>query len=81
MNIRVRFCLLIGLIVLFEASCARAPAGSSHMLSIATCWKSPSRSWKQLYRNHKYTVTDVVRWHIARIEKIQRDLSRHAEFR
>jgi amidase len=24
---------------------------------------------EQLYRNHKYTVTEVVRWHIARIEK------------
>jgi amidase len=24
---------------------------------------------EQLYRNHKYTVSDVVRWYLARIEK------------
>jgi len=26
---------------------------------------------EQLYRRHKYTVTQVVRWYMARIEKLQ----------
>ncbi len=67
---------MLGFLAIFDAACSRpAPPTSASA-------ESPSQitidrdlleitipQLEALYRSHKYTVSDVVRWHIARIKK------------
>jgi amidase len=76
MKIRVSFCYLLVVFTLLKTGCLYAQTG------IASPERNAAQEamdrdllevtvpqLEQLYRSHKYTVTQVVRWYIARIEK------------
>jgi amidase len=76
MKIRVSFCcLLVVLTTLITVClCAQTTArstvkGSSQEAMDRDLLEVTIPQLEQLYRSHKYTVTEVVRWYIARIEK------------
>ena len=60
--------LLVALAAI-EAGCSRAPAVSSQEAMDRDLMEITIPQLEQLYSDHKYTVTDVVRWYLARIEK------------
>jgi amidase len=76
MKIRASFCHLLVVLTVLTTGCLYAQRGApstkknvaqeamDHDLLEVTIPKL-----EQLYRSHKYTVTEVVRWYIARIEK------------
>jgi amidase len=60
----MRVCALLAL-TLLSFGCAKAPQNSiDHDLLEATI-----PQLQELYRSHRYSVTEVVRWHMARTEK------------
>src|SRR5579862_1055041 len=70
------FCVLLAAIAALEAGCSHAPATTSSTGEAASqaamdrdLMEVTIPQLEQLYSSHKYTVTDVVRWHMARIEK------------
>jgi amidase len=76
MKIRASFCcLLVVLTTLITVClCAQTTArstvkGSSQEAMDRDLLEITIPQLEQLYRSHKYTVTEVVRWYIARIEK------------
>jgi amidase len=76
MKIRASCCYLLVLLtmLLTVCSCAQttAPSGrksSSQEAMDRDLLEVTIPQLEQLYRSHKYTVTEVVRWYIARIEK------------
>src|SRR5215469_6918812 len=69
MNSRAPLFLIAGLIVVLEAGCARAPASSSQPAIDRDLLEITVPLLEELYRNHRYTVTEVVKWHIARARK------------
>src|SRR5215469_903278 len=69
MNSRAPLFLIAGLIVVLEAGCARAPASSSQPAIDRDLLEVTVPQLEELYAQHKYTVADVVRWHIARAKK------------
>src|SRR5579862_4156611 len=60
--------LLVALAAI-ESGCSRAPAISSQEAMDRDLMEITIPQLEQLYSSHKYTVTDVVRWHMARLEK------------
>ena len=79
MKIRPCFCLLLVVLTVLKTGCLYAQTGTpstrkktsqeamDHDLLEVTIPKL-----EQLYSRHKYTVTEVVRWYMARIEKYNR---------
>ncbi|MBV8728487.1 MAG: amidase, partial [Acidobacteriia bacterium] len=64
---RSAICAALTALALFDASCSRAVNSGSaidHDLLEITI-----PGLQALYRSHKYTVTEVVRWHLARIQR------------
>ncbi len=66
---RVVFCVLLVGLAILQAGCSRAPAISSQEAMDRDLMEITIPQLEQLYSSHKYTVTEVVRWHMARIEK------------
>jgi len=69
MNIRWRMFFLAGSIAVFEIACGRSPAGSTQSSIDRDLMEVTVPQLEDLYRAHKYTVTEVVKWHIARAKK------------
>ncbi|HTW65766.1 MAG TPA: amidase [Bryobacteraceae bacterium] len=71
-----KFYLLLLVAATFEAACSRAPATTSSAGETAS-QQAMDRDMMEVtipqleafYKSNKYTVTDVVRWHIARARK------------
>jgi amidase len=66
---RTTFCALLVALAIVEAGCSRAPAVSSQEAMDRDLMEITIPQLEQLYGSQKYTVTDVVRWYLARIEK------------
>ncbi len=76
MKIRVSFCCLLVVLPTLITGClwtqttALSPGKSSSQEAMdRDLLEITILQLEQLYRSHKYTVTEVVRWYIARIEK------------
>jgi amidase len=76
MNIRSRPLYLLILLTILKTGCSCAPSVSP-LTKTHAAQKTMDRDLlevtvprlEQLYQSHKYTVCDVVRWYLARIEK------------
>src|SRR5277367_298810 len=66
---RVSLGVLLVALAAIEFGCSRAPATSSQEAMDRDLMEITIPQLEQLYSDHKYTVTDVVRWYMARIEK------------
>ena len=66
---RIAFCSLVAALAVLEAGCSRAAAPSSSPSIDGDLMEVTIPQLEQLYANHKYTVTEVVEWHVARIQK------------
>jgi amidase len=66
---RTTFCALVVALATVEAGCSRAPTVSSQESMDRDLLEVTIPQLEQLYSSHKYTVTEVVRWYAARIEK------------
>jgi len=66
---RTTICALLVALAAIEAGCSRAPAISSQESMDRDLMEITIPQLEQLYASHKYTVTEVVRWHVARIQK------------
>src|SRR5580692_9700158 len=69
-------CSLVAVLTAFGAGCSHAPTPSpvrgepvSQQAMDRDLMEVTVPQLEQLYATHKYTVTEVVRWHMARIEK------------
>jgi Asp-tRNA(Asn)/Glu-tRNA(Gln) amidotransferase A subunit family amidase len=79
MKKRAGFCHLLAVLTVLKISCLCAQATAPSTSENAT-QKAMDRDLlevtiprlEELYRSHKYTVTEVVRWYMARIEKYNR---------
>jgi amidase len=76
MKIRASSCYLLVVFTLLKASCLFAQTGTPSATRNAAqgamdrdLLEVTVLQLEQLYRSHKYTVTQVVRWYMARIEK------------
>ncbi len=65
---REKFCILLAAIGAFAAGCSHAPASSQEGMDRDLMEVTIPRL-EQLYSDHKYTVTQVVEWHLARVNK------------
>ena len=76
MKIRASFCYLLVVLTLLKTGCLYAQT-TAPSTRTSTSQGAMDRDLlevtipqlEQLYRSHKYTVTEVVRWYMARIEK------------
>src|SRR5271170_79212 len=66
---RTTFCALLLALAVFDAGCSRAPTLTPQESMDRDLMEITIPQLEQLYASHKYTVTEVVRWYIARIEK------------
>ncbi len=73
---RTAFCAFLMAFAIVNAGCSRAPATTSSTGESASqqamdrdLMEVTVPQLEQLYSSHKYTVTDVVRWYLARIDK------------
>jgi amidase len=66
MNIRAFLHLPLIAVVVFEAACSRSPAASDPGSMDHDLLEVTVPRLEDLYGNHKYTVTEVVKWHIER---------------
>jgi amidase len=66
---RTGICTFLAVFAVLEAGCSRVPAGGSSSEMDRDLMEVTIPHLQALYRSHKYTVTDVVRWHIARVRK------------
>jgi amidase len=64
-----KLALLVLALAAVEAGCSSAPATISKDTMDQDLMEVSIPQLEQLYSNHKYTVTDVVHWSIARVEK------------
>jgi amidase len=71
-----KYCFFLLALAALEAGCSRAPATMSSTGETASqqamdhdLMEITIPQLEQLYSDHKYTVTDVVRWYMARIDK------------
>ena len=62
---RTTFCALVAAIAAIEGGCSRAPAISQQEAMDRDLMEVTIPQLEQLYASHKYTVTEVVRWHGA----------------
>src|SRR5580698_5056328 len=65
---REKFCILLAAIGAFAAGCSHAPASSQDGMD-RDLMEGTIPRLAQLYSDHKYTVTQVVEWHLARVNK------------
>ena len=63
------FCALVVALAALEAGCSRTPAVSSQESMDRDLMEITIPQLEQLYADHRYTVTEVVQWHVARIQK------------
>jgi len=75
MKMRASYCLLLVVLAVLETGClygqTRAPSNRKKAAQEAMdrdLLEVNIPQLEQLYRSHKYTVTEVVRWYMARIE-------------
>ncbi len=76
MKISASFCYLFVVLTIFESGRLYGQA-TAPSIKVSASQEAMDRDLfevtipqlEQLYRSHKYTVTEVVRWHIARIER------------
>src|SRR6202167_3137509 len=66
---RITFCVLVVAVAAVVVGCSRAPAVNSQEAMDRDLMEVTIPQLEQLYSSHKYTVEQVVRWHVARIEK------------
>ncbi len=66
---RTTFCVLVAALAAVIAGCSRAPAINSQESMDRDLMEVTIPQLEQLYSSHKYTVDQVVRWHVARVEK------------
>jgi len=66
-NMRKAICAALAALALFNAGCSRATTSQSAMDRDLLEITIPRL--QALYGSHKYTVTEVVRWHLARIQR------------
>src|SRR5579864_1672197 len=64
---RTAICAVLAVLVVSGSGCSRAATSQSAMDRDLLEITIPGL--QALYRSHKYTVTEVVRWHVARIQK------------
>ena len=76
MKIRASVCHLLVVLTFLKAGCLHAQTGmpstkknTAHEAMDRDLLEITIPQLERLYRNHKYTVTEVVRWYMARIEK------------
>jgi amidase len=63
-------CTLVVALVIWAAGCSHTPVESSSVAAMdRDLTEVTVAQLEALYRSHKYTVTEVVRWHIGRIQK------------
>jgi amidase len=79
MKIRASFCYLLVVVTVLTTGCLyaqkRAPSTRKNVAQEAMdrdLLEITIPQLERLYRSHKYTVTEVVRWYMARIEKYDR---------
>src|SRR5580704_5990876 len=65
---REKFCILLAALGAFAAGCSHAPASSQEGMDRDLMEVTIPRL-EQFYSDHKYTVTQVVEWHLARVNK------------
>lgn len=61
---RIGICALFGALAVFDAACSHPAAPSIDR----DLFETTIPQLEALYRSHKYTVTEVVRWHLGRIQ-------------
>ncbi len=66
---RTWLCALLVVLTTLEAGCSRAPAAGSSSETDRDLMEVTVPRLQALYRSRRYSVTDVVRWHIARNRK------------
>src|ERR1700733_5209340 len=66
---RTTFCVLVVALATVGVGCSRAPAVNSQESMDRDLMEITIPQLEQFYKSHKYTVTEVVRWYAARIEK------------
>src|SRR6202050_3578028 len=66
---RTAFCALVVALAAVGVGCSRAPAINSQESMDRDLMEITIPQLEQLYASHKYTVTEVVRWHAARVDK------------
>src|SRR6202050_3058067 len=66
---RTAFCALVVALAAVGVGCSRAPAINSQESMDRDLMEITIPQLEQLYASHKYTVTEVVRWYMARIQK------------
>ena len=72
---RTAFCSLVVALAMGGAGCSRAPVIGSSAGETAMdrdLMEITIPQLEQLYASHKYTVTEVVRWHVGRVQKYNR---------
>src|SRR5271170_1822968 len=66
---RTTFCALLLALAVFDAGCSRAPTLTPQESMDRDLMEITIPQLEQLYASHKYTVTQVVGWYLARIDK------------
>lgn len=66
---RALFCAVLAVSTIFAPGCSQKSASTSQEPIDRDLLEITIPRLEDLYRSHKYTVEQVVRWHIARIEK------------
>src|SRR6202046_1997145 len=66
---RTTICFLLVALAAAVVGCSRAPAVNSQESMDRDLMEISIPQLEQFYKSHKYTVTEVVRWHLARIDK------------
>jgi Asp-tRNA(Asn)/Glu-tRNA(Gln) amidotransferase A subunit family amidase len=66
---RTWVCALLAILATLEAGCSRAPVAGSSLEADRDLMEITVPQLHALYRSGKYRVTEVVRWHIARVRK------------
>ncbi|MGH9499050.1 MAG: amidase [Terriglobales bacterium] len=75
MNMRPRLCHFLVMLIVLNTNCLNAQAAASSAnrnlqeTMDSDLLEITIPQLEQLYRSHKYTVTQVVRWYLARIER------------
>ena len=64
-----RLCILVAALIAVLTGCARAPATVSQQELDRNLLEVTVPQLEQYYSSHKYTVTEVVRWYMARIDR------------
>jgi amidase len=66
---RTTICVLVAALAAIGAGCSRAPATNSQESMDRDLMEITIPQLEQFYKSHKYTVTEVVQWYAARIDK------------